>query len=291
MMVSVAVMSAATTRTGAQPTPTPTAANFGDPVAVTIRGYGGDAMEPFVSPDGKYLFFNNRNDSGTNTNLFFARRVDDTTFAYGGAIRGANSADLDAVPSMDVANNFYFVSTRSYSRTLSTVYRGKFASGAVSGVAIVAGISKATPGRVNFDADISADGNRLYFVDGRFTQGGQLLAADLAIAQKTPTGFARLANSAQLLANVNTAALEYGAAISNDGRSLYFTRAAVPLGSKPPAIFVATRSSTSNAFGAPVRLTALTGFVEAPALSPTGQSLYFHRLVGNKFVIFRASKL
>lgn len=288
-MMSLAVMSVGVTPSGAAPRSTPAAANFGNPVPLTIRGYGGDAMEPFVSPDGRYLFFNNRNDAGTNTNLYFARRVDDTTFAYGGAIRGANSAALDAVPSMDAANNLYFVSTRSYGRTLSTVYRGKFASGAVSAVAIVRGISKTIPGRVNFDADISADGSRLYFVDGRFT-GGQPVSADLAIAQKTPTGFSRLANSAQLLANVNTAALEYAAAISNDGRSLYFTRAEVPLGSKPPAIFVATRSSTSNAFGAPVKLTTLTGFVEAPALSPSGRSLYFHRLVGNKFVIFRASK-
>ena len=42
-------------------------ANLGNPVRVTIRGYHGDAMEPFVSPDGKYLFFNSRNDPGTDT--------------------------------------------------------------------------------------------------------------------------------------------------------------------------------------------------------------------------------
>jgi hypothetical protein len=31
-------------------------------------------------------------------------------------------------------------------------------------------------------------------------------------------------------------------------------------------------------------------FVEAPALSPDGRSLYFHRLVGDKFAVFRAPK-
>ena len=73
----------------------------GKPVPVTIQGYHGDAMEPFVSPDGKYLFFNNRNDAGTDTNLYFARRVNDTTFSYGGADRRRQQSALDAVASID----------------------------------------------------------------------------------------------------------------------------------------------------------------------------------------------
>src|ERR671926_14237 len=35
---------------------------FGTPQRVTIRGYDGEAMEPFITRDGRYLFFNNRND-------------------------------------------------------------------------------------------------------------------------------------------------------------------------------------------------------------------------------------
>lgn len=34
---------------------------FGDPKRVEIIGYRGDAMEPFISRDGAYLFFNNLN--------------------------------------------------------------------------------------------------------------------------------------------------------------------------------------------------------------------------------------
>ena len=163
---------------------------------VTIEGYRGDATEPFVSTDGKYLFFNNRNDPGTNTDLYFARRINDTTFAYAGALTGANSPELDAVASMDAAGHFYFVSTRSYRRTFATIYRGTFANGKVANVSIVPGVSQATPGRVNFDAAISADGNTLYFVDARFDDGNQPTAADLVIARKTATGFARVADSA-----------------------------------------------------------------------------------------------
>ena len=274
-------------RAGAVPIPAPP--SFGNPVPVTIEGYRGDAMEPFVSTDGKYLFFNNRNDPGTNTDLYYAKRINDTTYAFAGPIIGANSPELDAVASIDKAGHFYFVSTRSYSHTFATIYRGTFANGNVSKVSIVPGVSSATPGRVNFDAAISADGNTLYFVDAHFDRADNPTTADLVIARKTATGFSRVANSAQILAKVNTKGLEYGAAISDDGLTLYFTRAAA-LGASSPAIYVATRARTTSAFGTPKKLTALTGFVEAPALSPDGRSIYFHERVGNTFEIFRATR-
>ena len=270
--------------------PIPASPSFGTPVPVTIEGYRGDAMEPFVSTDGKYLFFNNRNAPGTNTDLLFARRVNDTTFAYAGALTGANSPALDAVASIDKSEHFYFVSTRSYSSTYATIYRGTFANGKISKVSIVPGVSSATPGRVNFDATISADGNTLYFVDARFDDANQPITADLVIARKTPSGFARVADSARILAKVNTRDLEYGAAISSDGLTLYFTRAAAPLGSASPAIYVATRPQRTSAFGPPRKLTTLTGFVEAPALSPDGRAIYFHERVGATFRIFRAAR-
>jgi hypothetical protein len=53
---------------------------FGKPERVAIRGYDGDAMEPYVTKDGRYLLFNNRNDPRIDTNLHFARRVDALTF-------------------------------------------------------------------------------------------------------------------------------------------------------------------------------------------------------------------
>ena len=287
-VVRAGVALAMVARAGAVPIPAPP--SFGAPVPVTIEGYRGDAMEPFVSTDGKYLFFNNRNDPGTNTNLYYAKRNNDTTYTFAGALTGANSPELDAVASIDKAGRLYFVSTRSYSHTLATIYRGTFASGKVSKVSIVPGVSSATPGRVNFDAAISADGNTLYFVDAHFDRAGNPTTADLVIARKTAAGFSRVADSAQILAKVNTKGLEYGAAISDDGLTLYFTRAAASLGSGSPAIYAATRARTTGAFGPPEQLTALTGFVEAPALSPDGRAIYFHERVGNTFEIFRAAR-
>lgn len=97
---------------------------------VTINGYIGDAMEPFLSRDSKYLFFNNSNDPAVNTDLFYALRIDGLNFQYQGPVQGANGDKLDAVASMDTSGNFYFISTRSYDTTISTLHSAPFASGA-----------------------------------------------------------------------------------------------------------------------------------------------------------------
>src|SRR5271165_5762887 len=60
---------------------------FGAPQRVTIRGYDGHSMEPFLTRDGRYLMFNNLNDPKENTNLHYAERKDDLTFEYKGEIR------------------------------------------------------------------------------------------------------------------------------------------------------------------------------------------------------------
>src|SRR5271169_7015237 len=162
----------------------PTFGVFTNPEPVTIEGYSADAMEPFISPDGNYLFFNDSN-SSPQTNLYYATRIDDVTFQFQGEIGGANATGLNAVASMDVNNTFYFVSTRSYSETLSTIYWGIFSDGSLSNVAIVPGISKHKLGDINFDQCISPDGGTLYFVDGVFTGGAQVPEhASIAIATR-----------------------------------------------------------------------------------------------------------
>src|ERR1700689_2216705 len=98
------------------------AANFFNLQRVSIRGYDGDAMEPFLSRDGKILFFNNLNDPKVNTDLYWAERVDDLTFQFKGEVGGVNTPALEGVASLDRDGMFYFVSPRSYDRTASTLY-------------------------------------------------------------------------------------------------------------------------------------------------------------------------
>jgi hypothetical protein len=260
---------------------------FGNPERVAIRGYDGDAMEPFVTPDGRYLLFNNRNDPRIDTNLHFARRIDSLTYQYGGALKGANTPALEGVPSVDRAGNLFFVSTRSYRETLATLYRGRFVDGTVADVRLVGGVSRRQPGIVMFDAEIAADGNTLFVVDGEFSGGPQPRSADIAIAVRDGAEFRRVAASAELLKNVNTAALEYAPAVSSDLRELFFTRAT---GSGPPAIFRTERASAAEPFESPQRVGAIAGFVEAPALPGDGRSLYYHKLEGGRFLIYRVSR-
>lgn len=256
---------------------------------VTLRGYSGDAMEPFITRDGRYLLFNNRNDPSVDTQLQLAERVDDVTFDYRGELLGANSTALDGVPSLDSSGTLYFVSTRSYAQDLTTVYRGQFAAGTVSGVGEVPGVSRNEAGWVNFDAEISADGRTLWLVDGHFSAGAALESADLLFATQQGSGFVRSADSARILATVNTPALEYAPAIRADGLELFFTRVE-NITTGTPALWRTSRPTPQDAFGMPEQVTAASGFVEGPTLSPDGRSLYFHRLENGTFRICRVTR-
>ncbi len=260
---------------------------FGKPERVVIRGYDGPAMEPFLTRDGRFLLFNNSNAPDVDTNLHYAETVTDTLFEYRGEIRQVNTSALDAVPSVDLSGRFYFVSDRDYHQTLNTLFRGWFADGVVSDVEPLDGLSRRAPGRVNFDLEVSPDGETLYFVDSRFNAQGFPETADLVIAERRDGEFIRLSDSADMLRNVNTPALEYAPAVTADGLVLFFTRVDAVTASAQPAIFMATRRSTGDPFEKPGRLPTLNGFVEAPALAPDEQSLYYHQRDGAHFSIMR----
>jgi Tol biopolymer transport system component len=246
-------------------------------------------MEPFLSLDGTTLFFNNNN-TAADTNLYYAQRVDALTFQYKGPVSAANSTALDGVPSMDQSGRFYFISTRSYYTDLSTVYRGDWSAGTLPNVAPVAGIPSSALGMLIFDAGISADGNTLCFAEGDYSSG-TLTTSNLVLADKTATGFSRSAQSATILQQVNLAGgTQYAPAFSTDGLELYFTRLVGGLQAGTPVIYVATRASSTSAFGAPHAIQALTGFVEAPSPSVDGKSLYYHARVNGQFAIYRATR-
>ena len=259
---------------------------FTNPERVTIIGYSEDAMEPFITRDGTRLFFNNSN-SAVDTNLFQAHRIDDLTFQFDGEIGGVNSPALDAVASMDRNGNFFFVSTRSYAVTASTIYQGVFSNGDVAGVALAPGVSLQTPGIVDFDAEISADGGTLYFSEGRFMPSSPIpQTARIMIANRTESGFVRPRNSNRIMRLINTKALNYAADTSDSQLEIFFTR----LNRIGPAIYTASRSATSKPFGKPRKIKAIIGFAEAPSLSPDGKSLYYHKNENGIFVIYRVTR-
>jgi hypothetical protein len=266
-----------------------------DPQPVVIGGYDGTAMEPFISPDGQFLFFNNENDPKVNTNLYFARRTVTNRFRYLGELPGVNSPLLDAVPSMDAAGNFYFTTLRDYDRTMNSIYTGNFDGREVRNVRPVAGtVSPMAPLNVNMDASISPDGQTLYISRAVIIPGAAApRKSELMVARINGGSFAIASDSAEIMKNINTGPLAYAPAISANGLELYFTRASQ---SEPGArgisakvrIVVARRSSLTDPFGEPEVLGALKGFVEAPSVSLDESELFFHKKVGDKYIIYRA---
>src|ERR1700735_3418872 len=182
------------------PDASPTFGVFTNPQPVTIEGYSQEAMEPFVSPDGNYLFFNSSN-SASPTNLYYATRIDDVTFQFVGEVGGINTeGPLNAVGSMDDNDTFYFVSNRNYvSPTFSTIYSCSFSNGNCSSIAAVPGISKKKLFDINFDACISPARNTLYFDDGVYSSKLQLQRASIAIARGRGDHFKRLNDSATIM--------------------------------------------------------------------------------------------
>src|SRR5262249_24615318 len=145
-------------------------------------------------------------------------------FQYVGPIEGANSTSLDGVPSVDESGDIFFVSTRAYDKTLSSIFTGQWSSGVVTHVEPVRGISPEQHGIVDFDAEISRDGDSLFYAEGRFSGGEVPDSADIMLAHRQGERFVRDTFSEVLLGSVNTPALEYAPAISADRRELFFTR-------------------------------------------------------------------
>jgi hypothetical protein len=246
-------------------------------------------MEPFISCDGRYLFFNNRNDPSEQTDLMLAERSGDGAFRFLGPLPGANAPPpaLDGVPSLDVRGAVFFVSTRSYDQSLASLYMGDFREGRVEGVRLVPGnIARGQRGWLTMDAEISRDGERLYFANARFSGRNVPDESDLSVARLAAGAFTVAEDSVRLMASLNTSALEYAPSTSADGLEIFFTR----LEGSSTTILRAARADAAAAFGPPARVGGIEGFVEAPSLTCDGATLYFHRLDGDVFRIYRAER-
>jgi hypothetical protein len=266
--------------------------SFGSEIDVTINGLTFDAMEPFLSPDGNYLFFNNLND-GITTKLFYASKVNDSVFTFIGELNGTNQTTtpyLDAVADLDSNGNFYWTSTRNYPTELDNLYCGTFSSGNVSNINRVRGdFNKNTAGWLVMDHGISLDGTFLYFNNARFddTSCQGPCETTLGIAQKVnATTFNTIANSEEILQHINnTNYIYYAPCISSDNLELYYTR--YLKGSITPntifEICVAIRNNPTAIFSNPKVLfsQSIANLIEAPTLSVDKNIMYYHKKTSN----------
>jgi hypothetical protein len=268
---------------------------FGAPEEVVIQGYHDDCMEPFISRDGKYIFFNNSKAADVKTHIHFAKRIDRTHFKYIGELAGAQSKAKDMAPTMDIANHMYFTSWRSFYTDQNSLYVGSFAREKLQAVtpALPRYVFDELPGSLCIDCDITPDGKSLVVSHAIF--GGSLDfpgRSDLRWCDKVSGRWVLDPRSEEVLAHVNSEALEYAPSITNDRLELYFTRAGAVRTGKGfdthTMIMVATRRNTTETFAEPERLINLTGFIEAPTLSLDGKEMFFHKKKGNRFILCRA---
>ena len=160
---------------------------FGARQLVTITGYTGDIAEPFFSRDELYLFFND-NSFGKNLHYATYSALSDE-FTYGGEVGPSinDASTVQGVPTMDDNYFFYFVDTKFYTPldvppVFDTLFTGTWTGMSIPSVDPVVGIAFPSPGFLNFDLEISPDGNTLYFVDGFFSGGPVPDAADIKLA-------------------------------------------------------------------------------------------------------------
>ncbi len=255
---------------------------FGPEIKVTITGLNFDAMEPFISPDGNTLFFNSLN-SGGNTNLHYAIKVNDSTFTYIGLVGGCYDPTpdhLDAVASLDSLNNFFWTSLRN----VPNLHRGVYTAGNVSNISQVYGTCNIqTPGWLIMDAAINFQGNLLYYSNAYFGPTyaecvGVPCETKFGVAQKiNDSTFNKTVNSDALFTNINdTSYLVYAPQITKDGLEFYYTR--LLKGGYNTEICVSVRNAVSDTFSLPIVIYSNYGyFPEAATLTTDKQKIYYHQ--------------
>ena len=255
---------------------------FGSEIKVTVSGLTFDAMEPFVSLDGNTLFFNSLN-SGGNTNLYYATKVDDSTFNFVGLVGGVYDSSLDhldGVPSVDSLNNFFWVSLRNF----PNLHRGNYLLGNVSNITRTYGdFNIASPGWIIMDAAINYQGNLLYYCNAYFGPTftecpGVPCVARLGVAQKVNDSiFNKLINTDAIFSNVNdTNYIVYAPQVTKDGLELYYTR--ILKTTINSEICVSVRNSVSDIFSFPMIIHSNFGyFPEAASPTIDKQKIYYHQ--------------
>lgn len=288
LVIACALAAVAAPRAAGEPCAVPPPGEFRNPEPVAIRGYDGEAMEPFLSRDGRLLFFNNRNEPADRTDIHWASSAEGAAFRYRGLLDGANSPALDGVPTMDLAGRFCFVSTRSYRTTLDTVHCGQFEAGRLRAVQAVPGLRSVRMGRLIFDVELAADGQTMVFADGTFSGGAAPDTAVLGLARRRGSDFVRSGES--VLAAANAEGRNYAPALSRDACELFFTRLTGFFPFYAATIWRAVRRAPDSAFAAPRRLRAIDSFAEGPTISPDGRALYYHARRDGRFRLFRVTR-
>jgi|TARA_Y100000310_G_scaffold238285_1_gene241659 hypothetical protein len=262
--------------------------------SITILDYSADAMEIGISPDDRYLLFNDN--QTPNKDMHWSSRIDDKTYQYRGKVVNTVTDTVDGTPSFDRQGNIYFTTLKTRSNDYMSLYRARFEDGTahepkpLAGDVHIENRDQFLKVWISLDPDISDDGRFLFYSEGRFDPlVGLPYPFNVRGAERVGDTFVKMGD--QILANVNSDFLDYAPTISTDGLEIFFSRIGKVNG-KPDmiGIFTARRVNTTQPFSKPERVMAITGKVEAPVLSGDEQRLYYHRMDGGRFRVYRVTR-
>lgn len=276
------------------------------PIANLPQGYGNSPIsteEPFVSRDGRFLFFNS-GDKENHKDLHFAEWKSGRWQYRGEMGPKVNTAkEVEGNPTMDADYNFLYID--SSTKTMARKSHFYPITGKLGAIREVKGIPEreVKPFRRfqgNMGVEVSADGETLYFSRATWQMRGFSLGpfedSDILFSQRKEGKYVYdEAEAKRVMQYINTPDLEYAASISADGLELFFTR--LPLddlkkGKVHSWIMHATRSNRLEAFSRPKVIDAIgrEHFVEGPSITPDGKELYYHRREGEKFRLYKVTR-
>lgn len=284
---------------------------FENPRAIEIKNLPNAAdgipistEEPFLSRDGRFLFFNT-GEKEDNKNLHFAELIRGR-WMYGGEV-GSNintKKEVEANPSMDVNYNFYYLDTgvdgmiRKARFDVETGELFSLKSFDVIPTREVKLFSQKFHG--NIGVEVSADGTIVFFSRAIWNLKGfslgKLNSSNIFFVRKKEGSYVwDEAEAKRIMRNINTSDLEYAASISSDSLELFFTRlllADYKTDKVRSKIMHSRRISLSEPFGKPKMIEAIGSFdfVEGPAISGDGKELYYHKHNGEKFRIYKVTR-
>lgn len=271
---------------------------------VEILWYDWDAMEPYISRDEKYLFFND-NWTKTEKDLFYAEKVDDTTFKYIWEVKWVNTDEVDWNPTMDENYNFYFITTKylTEENSLDTIYWWVFDNWELKNIKRVKWdinnweiVENNKYIWINMGVEITRDWNEMYTSYAKF-KVWEIFPTEgyIKYAIKTKDWFEIAKNQDDIMKNINTNyAVEYAWEVSDNWLDIFYSQ--VEFWKVPKfRLLHSSRNNKNEAFWIPKLINEPfkddeNAFVEGPTLSSDWKKLYYYKLDKWKFSIFMLEK-
>lgn len=267
-------LDAAAMSTAPPPRCNPTA-SFGPPIALTSLNTIADDERADLSPDELTIYFSSTRAGGVGGfDIYKATRASLTApFGNITLVSGMNTTADERGPRVTADGLSMFAYSRIPTTapqhiTLATRTGATLPFGGLQTIAKVAGTTD------DVDPYILQNGNVLYFTSGRGGSYGLYRSSKVAGAFSTPTLVSGV--------NLDSPTIDNSPVVTPDELTLYFSSDR-PGGAGSLDIYVATRPTAADGFGAPVALTGLnTASVDTPSwISPDGCALYFSRAEAN----------